>query len=66
MRWVMEEIQCKEVRKKLAAYREYKLGPPEKGQIERHLFYCPDCIFHLALITAQSLDKQKIPAGYDS
>ncbi len=62
----MEEIHCSEVRKRLAEYREHRLGPPEKGQVERHLFYCPDCIFHLALITAKSLDRNKVPAGYDS
>lgn len=62
----MEEISCGEVRRKLAEYREHRLLSPEKGRVERHLFYCPDCIFHLALITARSLDKQKIPAGYDS
>jgi hypothetical protein len=66
--WVkaMEEIRCDQVRRMLADYRESRLGPPEKGQIERHLFYCPDCIFHLALITARSLDKDRVPAGYDS
>jgi len=56
-RWVMEEIQCEEVRKKLPDYRERLLKHPEKGQIERHLFYCPECIFQLALVTARSLDK---------
>jgi hypothetical protein len=62
---VMEEIRCEVVRKKLADYREHRLGPPEKGQIERHLFYCPDCIFHLALVTAKSLEREKeeVPAG---
>jgi hypothetical protein len=42
------------------------LKHPEKGMVERHLFYCPDCIFHLALITAKSLDRNKVPAGYES
>jgi hypothetical protein len=60
------EIRCEQVRKKLADYREFKIDHPEKGMIERHLFYCPDCIFHLAIITAMSLEHQKIPAGYDS
>ena len=62
----MEEIQCSEVRPKLADYRERKLKHPEKGMIERHLFYCPDCIFHLALVTARSLDKERegISAGF--
>ena len=59
----MEEIHCGEVRRKLRDYREHRLGPPEKGMIERHLFYCPDCIFHLALVTARSLDEQAT-AGY--
>ncbi len=59
----MEEISCREVRKKLPNYREHRLGHPEKGMVERHLFYCPDCIFHLALITARSIGPQKIPAG---
>lgn len=54
----MEEILCNEVRKKLADYRERLLRHPEKGQIERHLFYCPDCLFHLALVTASSLEKE--------
>ena len=58
------EIRCEEVRKKLADYRERRLLHPEKGMIERHLFYCPDCIFHLALITAKSLDQEKVGAGY--
>jgi len=62
----MEEISCGQVRLKLADYREHRLKHPEKGQVERHLFYCPDCIFHLALITARSLDKEEIPAGYES
>jgi hypothetical protein len=57
------EINCEEVRKLLADYREHRLGYPEKGMIERHLYYCPDCIFHLAVITAMSLDKEKLPAG---
>jgi hypothetical protein len=60
------EIRCEEVRKKLADYREHRLKHPEKGKIERHLFYCPDCIFHLAIITAMSLEHEKIPAGYES
>lgn len=55
----MEEILCADVRKQLADYRERRLKHPEKGRIERHLFYCPDCIFHLALVTAQSLDKER-------
>lgn len=59
------EIRCEEVRLKLADYREHKLKHPEKGMIERHLFYCPDCIFHLAVITAKSLDKERIPAGFN-
>jgi hypothetical protein len=59
------EIRCEDVRPKLADYREHKLKHPEKGMIERHLFYCPDCIFHLAVITAKSLDREKIPAGYE-
>jgi len=63
---VMEEILCEEVRQKLADYRERKLKHPEKGMIERHLFYCPDCIFHLALVTAKSLDRNKVPTGYHS
>ena len=54
----MEEILCEDVRKKLADYRERLLKHPEKGQIERHLFYCPECIFQLALVTARSLDKE--------
>ena len=57
------EIRCEEVRQKLADYREHKLRHPEKGMIERHLFYCPDCIFHLALITAMSLEQEKTAAG---
>lgn len=60
----MEEIHCEEVRRKLADYRERKLKHPEKGMIERHLFYCPDCIFHLALVTARSLDKEQVSAGF--
>lgn len=60
------EIRCEEVRKRLPDYREYRLKHPEKGMVERHLFYCPDCIFHLALITAKSLDRNKVPAGYES
>ena len=59
----MEEIRCSEVRRKLADFREHRLFPPEKGMVERHLFYCPDCIFHLALVTARSLDKDKLAAG---
>ena len=59
------EIRCEEVRKKLADYREHRLKHPEKGMIERHLYYCPDCIFHLALITSKSLDREKVPAGYE-
>jgi len=59
----MEEIRCVEVRRKLADYREHRLIFPEKGMIERHLFYCPDCIFHLALVTARSLDREKMTAG---
>ncbi len=55
----MEEILCSEVREKLADYRERKLMHPEKGQIERHLFYCPECIFQLALVTARSLEKEQ-------
>ena len=58
----MEEIKCAEVRRKLSDYREHRLFPPEKGMVERHLFYCPDCIFHLALVTARSLDKEKVTA----
>ncbi len=57
------EINCEEVRKNLQEYREHRLGPPQKGQIERHLYYCPECIFHLALVTARSLEKQEIVAG---
>lgn len=60
------EINCETVRRKLADYREHRLKHPEKGMIERHLYYCPDCIFHLAVITAKSLDKEKVPAGYQS
>jgi hypothetical protein len=60
------EIRCGEVRQKLADYREHRLKHPEKGMIERHLYYCPDCIFHLALITAKSLEHDKVPAGYES
>jgi hypothetical protein len=60
----MEEISCEEVRLKLSDYREHLLFHPEKGRIERHLYYCPDCIFHLALITALSLEKEKMTAGY--
>jgi len=56
---VMEEIRCEEVRKRLADFRERRVKYPEKGQIERHLYYCPDCIFQLALITARSLDKER-------
>jgi len=59
--WVMEEIQCEEVRKKLPDYRERLLKHPEKGQIERHLYYCPECIFQLALVTARSLEKIPTP-----
>jgi hypothetical protein len=55
----MEEISCSSVRKKLAEYREHKLKHPEKGQVERHLFYCPECIFQLALVTARSLDAER-------
>lgn len=62
-RWIME-IRCEEVQKKLADYKEHRLVHPEKGMIERHLFYCPDCIFHLALITANSLDREEEKAGY--
>jgi hypothetical protein len=58
---VMEEIQCEEVRKKLPDYRERLLKHPEKGQIERHLYYCPECIFQLALVTARSLEKIPTP-----
>jgi len=54
---VMEEIQCEDVRKKLPVYQERLLKHPEKGQIERHLYYCPECIFQLALVTARSLEK---------
>jgi hypothetical protein len=54
------EISCEDVRKKLIDYREYRLIHPEKGQIERHLFYCPECIFQLALVTARSLES--VPA----
>ena len=57
------EISCEDVRKNLKDYREHRLGPPQKGQIERHLFYCPECIFHLALVTARSLEKEEISAG---
>ena len=57
------EIKCEDVRKMLADYREHRLMHPEKGMIERHLFSCPDCIFRLALITAKSLDEQKVSAG---
>jgi hypothetical protein len=60
----MEEMLCEEVRRNLADYREHRLYPPEKGKIERHLYYCPDCILQLALITALSLEKEKVPAGY--
>jgi len=55
----MEEIHCSEVRRKLADYREHKLKHPEKGRVERHLFYCPECIFQLALVTARSLDAER-------
>jgi hypothetical protein len=55
----MEEIHCSEVRRKLADYREHKLKHPEKGRVERHLFYCPECIFQLALVTARSLDTER-------
>ena len=55
----MEEILCSEVRRKLADYREHKLKHPEKGRVERHLFYCPECIFQLALVTARSLDEER-------
>ncbi len=48
------EIRCEEVRRLLAAYLKQQLGFPEKGQIERHLFYCPDCISHLAMVRAQN------------
>lgn len=59
IRWCeMEELRCEEVRKMLVDFREGRLESPEKGQIERHLYYCPDCIFHLALITARSLDEE--------
>jgi hypothetical protein len=54
------EIRCEDVRKKLGDYREHLLKHPEKGMIERHLFYCPECIFQLALITARSLDHEKV------
>lgn len=57
------EISCEEVRKKLADYREHRILHPEKGMIERHLFSCPDCIFRLALITAKSLDEQRVQVG---
>jgi hypothetical protein len=60
------EIQCEVVRRKLPDFRKFQLEHPEKGMIERHLFYCPDCIFHLAIITALNPEHSKIPAGYDS
>jgi hypothetical protein len=48
----MEEIRCEEVRKLLGNYRQALLNPPEKGQVERHLFYCADCVNQLAAQTA--------------
>lgn len=62
----MEEMKCEEVRVHLADFREKKVKHPLKGMIERHLYYCPDCIFHLALITAKSLDHNRVPVGYES
>lgn len=60
----MEEILCADVRKQLADYRERLIKHPEKGQIERHLYYCPDCIFHLALITAIRMENEKLPKNF--
>jgi hypothetical protein len=56
----MEEIRCEEVRKKLRDYRAQRLIFPEKGQVERHLFYCPDCVSHLALIVAHKERKEVV------
>ena len=62
--WVLEvspveETTCKEVRGQLADYRKHRVKHPEKGRIERHLYYCPECIFQLALVTARSLDQER-------
>jgi hypothetical protein len=44
----MEEIRCEDVRKKLEEFRLALLYPPEKGRVERHLFYCSECMNQLA------------------
>jgi len=49
----MEEIRCEEVRKLLENYLLTRLNPPKKGKLERHLFYCSDCVNRLALQKAQ-------------
>jgi hypothetical protein len=45
----MEEMRCETVRKLLKKYHQTLLKPPQKGQVERHLFYCSDCVHHLTL-----------------
>jgi hypothetical protein len=48
----MEEIRCEDVKRKLEDFRHFVLFPPEKGRVERHLFYCSDCLNLLAAKSA--------------
>jgi anti-sigma factor RsiW len=55
----MEEIRCEAVRKLLSDYQKSLLNPPEKGQVERHLFYCSDCFDQMAM---QKANEKKTTA----
>jgi hypothetical protein len=60
------EMRCEEVQNKLLKYMDHRLVAPEKGIVERHLFYCPDCLFHLSILTAMNPKPEKMPAVKES
>jgi hypothetical protein len=57
------EVSCEKVRENLKDYSEHRLEPPLKGQIERHIFACSDCILQYVLESSRDKEEQAVAAG---